>query len=187
LTLLNKLKNNTQDTQKTELLDSVDKEGKVIGQETRGEFHSNPKLIHQVSHCWLFNSKGQVLWAKRSLKKNKHPGFWDISCAGHIESGETAETAIKRELKEELGITNINPTLVATYIDRHKDETEYVHLYYALCDKSENEFSLQPNEVDEVKWIDIAEAQSQYLKNEVNATPFIISQVDMIQKKINLT
>lgn len=91
---------------KLEILDSVDKSGRILGQATGDEFHRNPKLIHRVVHCWIFNKKGQLLWQQRSLTKKLSPGKWDMSCGGHIPHNEQPKDTLKQELHEELGIEN---------------------------------------------------------------------------------
>lgn len=50
----------------------------------------------------IINSKGQVLLAQRP-KGKRLAGKWEFA-GGKIEEGETPEQALKRELKEELGI-----------------------------------------------------------------------------------
>jgi len=49
----------------------------------------------------MFLKNGKVLL----VRQNKYPffGFWVIP-GGHVEYGETVEKAIKREMKEELGV-----------------------------------------------------------------------------------
>ncbi|HUW21929.1 MAG TPA: NUDIX domain-containing protein [Candidatus Bathyarchaeia archaeon] len=169
---------------KFEILDSVDRQGNVIGQATRKEFHHNPKLIHQVAHCWIFNKKGQILWQQRSLKKDLSPGYWDMSCGDHVPTGETPERTLKRELEEELGLTDVNFKLVDKYIQGNEQQTELIYLYYAIVDKPAEEFSLQEEEVEKVIWIDVQEAQMKYVKNELESTEWVVSQVSRILQKV---
>lgn len=165
---------------KLELLPLVDIEGNVIGSATRGECHSNPSLIHPVIHCWIFNSRNEVLWQQRSLLKDGAPGMWDMSCGGHIAFGEKEYSTLIRELEEELRVQNVKPILVDKYLLKSENQTELVYLYYVVVDKEEHEFKLQKEEVEQLKWIDINEAQRQYKEKEVEATEFIVSQVNKI-------
>lgn len=55
----------------------------------------------------LLNDKNEVLLIRRdSISSIPYPGFWDLR-GGHIESDELAEQAIRREMKEELGIDDL--------------------------------------------------------------------------------
>jgi isopentenyldiphosphate isomerase len=61
-------------------------------------------LWHRTVHIWVRNRAGDILLQKRPLSKEAYPGYWDISCAGHIDIGEESFDAALRELKEELGL-----------------------------------------------------------------------------------
>ncbi|MDR9771574.1 NUDIX hydrolase [Rhizobium hidalgonense] len=47
---------------------------------------------------------GSVLLARRSSERRTHPDRWSLP-GGHVESGEDAEAAMRRELLEEIGVT----------------------------------------------------------------------------------
>jgi len=55
-----------------------------------------------VAACALIDRDGRVLMARRPQGK-AHAGLWEFP-GGKIAEGETPETALVRELKEELGI-----------------------------------------------------------------------------------
>jgi len=46
---------------------------------------------------------GEVLLGRRNADRTWLPGAWDVF-GGHIEAGETADGALRRELLEELGV-----------------------------------------------------------------------------------
>ncbi|MBB2713244.1 UNVERIFIED_ORG: 8-oxo-dGTP pyrophosphatase MutT (NUDIX family) [Rhizobium etli] len=47
---------------------------------------------------------GSVLLVRRSSERRTHPDRWSLP-GGHVEDGEDAETALRRELLEEIGVT----------------------------------------------------------------------------------
>ena len=87
------------------LIDVLDEKGNPTGaKKTKVEVHEGG-LWHKAAWVWIYNTKGEVLLQKRSKIKDSHPGLWDISVAGHVDSGEEPLDAAKREVEEEIGIT----------------------------------------------------------------------------------
>jgi len=57
---------------------------------------------------------------------------WDSSAAGHLDTGEDYETAARRELEEELGITDTRLLHLADLPPTPGNGMEHVALYAAL-------------------------------------------------------
>ena len=111
-----------------ELFPLVDEEGRVTGKATRGECHNGSHLLHPVVHLHVFNSRGEVYLQKRPEWKDIQPGKWDTAVGGHIDYGETPEDALRREVREELGITDFQPQFVEKYIFESARERELVYV-----------------------------------------------------------
>ena len=118
----------------SEVFPIVDEEGKVTGSATRGECHSGSKLLHPVVHLHVFNSKGDIYLQRRPEWKDIQPGKWDTAVGGHIGYGETPEEALKREVREELGITDFRPTFIGKYVFESKRERELVYVHRTTYD-----------------------------------------------------
>ena len=106
----------------------VDEEGRVIGSATRGECHNVSRLLHPVVHLHVFNSAGDIYLQKRPEWKDIQPGKWDTAVGGHMDYGETPEQALRREVREELGITDFVPEFVDKYVFDSKRERELVYV-----------------------------------------------------------
>jgi 8-oxo-dGTP diphosphatase len=65
----------------------------------------NPKHIH-VAAAAVFNQRRHVLISRRPLHVHQG-GLWEFP-GGKLESGETVESALRRELREEIGIDVIS-------------------------------------------------------------------------------
>lgn len=114
---------------KEELFPVVDENGNIIGSVTRGEAHSGSKILHPVVHLHVFNDSGHLYLQKRPDWKDIQPGKWDTATGGHIDLGESVDIALKREVKEELGIEGFTAVSLGHYVfesDREK-ELVYVH------------------------------------------------------------
>ncbi|MFA7344739.1 MAG: 16S rRNA (adenine(1518)-N(6)/adenine(1519)-N(6))-dimethyltransferase RsmA [Terrimicrobiaceae bacterium] len=86
-----------------EIFDVVDESDRVLRAEPRDVVHVN-NLLHRAAHMLIFNRRGEILLQKRSIWKDRNPGRWDSSAAGHLDSGENYLEAARRELREELGV-----------------------------------------------------------------------------------
>jgi len=86
-----------------EMFDVVDEGNRIVRQATRREVHAHDWL-HRAVHIFVMNAKGEVFLQLRSHLKDRHPGKWDSSAAGHLDAGEDYLPCAVRELEEELGI-----------------------------------------------------------------------------------
>lgn len=112
----------------------VDEQGNITGAATRGECHNGSKLLHPVVHLHVFNSRGELYLQKRPEWKDIQPGKWDTAVGGHIDLGESVETALRREVNEELGITDFAPERLASYVFESERERELVFVHKAVYD-----------------------------------------------------
>lgn len=87
-----------------ELLDLVDENDNVIGGKRRSEIYAENLSNFRVINVFVINSKGELWIPRRSSTKRIFPLCLDMSVGGHVESGESYEEALKRELKEELSL-----------------------------------------------------------------------------------
>ena len=104
----------------------------------------------------MVNPKGEVLIVRSSKWADKHtvPG-------GHIELGELAEDAIKREVKEETGleVDVVKLLLVqqAVYPKFYCKHEHFVFMDY-LCRTKDSTVRLDGRELQEYTWVDPRDA-----------------------------
>jgi isopentenyldiphosphate isomerase len=138
-----------------EVFDLVDEAGRVVGQATRSRCHRDPALLHRAVHLFVFESgegpggpkgRGRVFLQRRAAWKDIQPGKWDTSVGGHLNRGESFEQALRREMKEELGLDPRLPVeLLHEYLWRSPVESELVRTYRCV---SSGPFQLQASEID---------------------------------------
>lgn len=136
----------------------VDEEGRVIGSALRSEVHGNPSLLHPVVHCLVTDFDGRILLQLRSRDKDIQPGKWDTSVGGHVALGESIQEAVRRELREEIGLDARQTDLrfLYRYVMRSDVESELVHTYACL---SEGPFERQESEIEELRFWTRAEIE----------------------------
>src|SRR5450432_2467887 len=112
-----------------EIFDVVNERDEVVGQNTRREVH-RLGLRHRAVHVLVFNSRGQVFLQKRSMKKDRHPGVWDSSASGHVDSGEHYDATAVREVREEIGLALAQtPELLFNIAAGAETDQEFVRVY----------------------------------------------------------
>lgn len=95
-----------------ELIDIVDANGNPTGESELKSVIHKKGLYHNTAHIWFYTKKGEVLLSQRSAEKVICPLMWDVSVAGHIDSGETIKQGAIRETQEEISL-NISETDLA--------------------------------------------------------------------------
>lgn len=133
-----------------EVVDVVDENDKIIGQKTKREVNSNPKIIHREVAIIIYNNKNKILIQKRSEKKLVDPDIWAMSVAGHIPAGMKPAEAAHMELKEELGF-DTNLTFLSKQLIHYDNETHFAYLYKGKYNNQKINF--EEAEIQKVKFV----------------------------------
>jgi isopentenyl-diphosphate Delta-isomerase len=154
----------------------VNNKDKIIGYKKRNNLKQTD--IYRVSALWIQDSNGNILLAQRSFNKKNDPGLWGPAVAGTVNKGESYETNIIKEAKEEIGLKNCFFQKKIHYFRDGKNK-HFTQWFFALVDKKIEEFTIQKNEVEKIKWF-----TKKDLLKELNNSPdkFLKS----ISKCINL-
>jgi len=132
-----------------EIFDVVNERDEVVGQASRPEVHRRG-LKHRAVHVLVFNRRGEIFLQKRSLKKDNHPGVWDSSSSGHLDTGEAYDACALRELQEEIGWRPALAPARCFKIDAcAATGQEFVWVY--RCE-GEGPFQLHPEEIETGAW-----------------------------------
>jgi isopentenyl-diphosphate delta-isomerase len=143
----------------------VDENDNETGTMEKMEAHEKG-VLHRAFSILLFNSKGEILLQKRSDKKYHSGGLWTNSCCSHPLPGESISHAAHRKLKQEMGI-DLQPELAFKFIynaelDHQLIENEYDHV---LIGQFDGEPNINPEEVDDWKFINIASVRKEVQEN----------------------
>ena len=147
-----------------ELIDIVDENNNLTGKVADRKIIHQEGLWHRHVGAWLMNEKGELLLQKRSTKKLRNANKWSRT-GGHVDSGETPLHAIQRETEEEIGVKI--PLDEIELIDIKKEEinipdTEiinrhFVYNYFAKVDYELKDYTIDTEEVNDIKYITIEE------------------------------
>lgn len=151
-----------------EYFDIVDEKNNIIGKASRKECHDDPSLIHRTVHVVVYHPDGRILLQKRNMDKDVQPGKWDTAVGGHVDLGEDFESAVKRELAEELGVDeDVEFKYLFDSKIRNEIESENVKVYSII---HPGPFNFQQEEIEEVRFWEICE-----LRKAISDTPHIFT------------
>ena len=147
-----------------ELLDVYDNNGNVTGRTIiRGDktavLNENEHIA--VAVIFIENDNGEFLIQKTSEEK----GGEYSSTGGHVDSGETPLTTIKREVKEELGY-NIDNEKIEEYGFMLYD-MPIRYLYYLKKDIPLSELTIQKEEVAFVEYMSVSKIKELIESNQM--------------------
>jgi len=152
----------------------VDEEGREIGSAEKLEAHRNGGRRHLAFSILLFDRKGQTLLQRRSQRKYHFGGLWTNACCGHPRPGEVLAEAARRRLHEEIGVsTELCEVFCFTYraTDPSSGLSEY-EVDHVFVGQLDDEPRPDPEEIDDLRWIDGAELERDVAAHPERYTPW---------------
>lgn len=164
-----------------EYIDILNSDGTSTGKTClKSEIHTKG-YFHNTAHVWYYNANSEILLAQRSASKTIYPLLWDISVAGHVDSGETIEEAAIRETQEEIGFRiSLNDLKKIGIYDCFQSypngiiDNEFHHTFIARINCEVKDFIVDTEEVGQVKFVSIAQFR-ELLKNSDTNSHFVSS------------
>jgi isopentenyldiphosphate isomerase len=138
--------------QQLEQLDVVDDQDRVLSRASRRRVHEE-YLIHRSVMFFVFDTEERVFVNQRSTEKDLYPSYWSIAFGGHVQAGETYESAVVREIEEETGLRDA-PFSISAFQKRTADERENVRVYGV---RASEELRLFAEEIEQGQFASIAE------------------------------
>lgn len=141
-----------------ELLDIVNDEDIVVGQEMRSVVHERG-LQHRGVHVFLFTRDGKMLVQKRSADRAQYASQWDCSVSEHVKAGEDYLSAAMRGVKEEMGVEGIEIQPLITFRMLYgPNDNEISRLYQGFVDPRLVRFD--PLEIEKIEYYSLSELRA---------------------------
>lgn len=120
-----------------EIVDIVDENLQILYQTSKQEAHAKG-LLHKCVIAVLINSASEMMLIK-PYEHKQDAGQYVFPVGGHVSARETDKDALKREVKEEIAISDFRHKLIGKAIfDRHilgRHENHYFILYEIYSDE----------------------------------------------------
>ncbi|MCX6752682.1 MAG: NUDIX hydrolase [Candidatus Nomurabacteria bacterium] len=126
----------------------VNEQDEIIRYEDRET--RNPKDICRITGLWITDHEENILLAQRAFTKKLSPGLWGPAVAGTVEEGETYESNILKEVKEEIGLTGLKLVL-GPKVRRSTSHEYFVQWFTAVVDH-DYPFVKKDDEVESIRW-----------------------------------
>ncbi len=162
----------------------VDDADNVIGSGTKQEAQEHG-INHRVVRIFVQNSNNELLIQKRSNNVS-FPNLWDQSAGGHVDENEDYADAAPRELREELGISNVALTPLCKYFTSGEGVSATFKRFNAVfTTKYDGPITINDEEVSEVKWVGLVvlenwmkEKPDEFTKGFLQAFEYFIHEVN---------
>ena len=146
----------------------VDADDREVGTLEKLAAHERGGVRHRAFSVFIVDARGRWLLQRLAEGKYHFPGLWTNACCSHPRPGESTADAAHRRLREELGF---DCPLTERFQFEYKAASEAEgltehELDHVFTGTHRGEIHPNPDEVGQVRWVELAE-----LENEVKARP----------------
>ena len=163
----------------------IDEQNNVIGTAPKDTVHTKDTPLHRGFSLFIFNSKKEILLTKRAEIKKTFPGVWTNTVCGHPGPDEPNIDAVKRRLKDELGINGVEIKEVAPYRYRFADKNGTVEneICPILVGYTDSNPTPNSSEVSDWKWIPWETFLEEIKKDPSAYSPWSVEEARILEKK----
>ncbi|MBR0692006.1 isopentenyl-diphosphate Delta-isomerase [Bradyrhizobium lablabi] len=155
--------------------------GATAGILPKSKVHHRETPLHLAFSCYLFDQEGNLLVTRRSHNKRTWPGVITNSCCGHPAPDEPLTVAVRRRVKQELGLSATDIKLILPAF-RYKAqmangvaENELCPVFTALANPAD--LTADPEEVDSAEWLPWSTFAAQVLRADREVSPWCRLQI----------
>lgn len=142
----------------------VNENDEIIGFKERRDLDIKKDLF-RISALIVYNSKGELLLAKRKSNKKLDASKWGPSVTGTNDKNESYESNIFKESLEEINLNLSKFELKKSVKIKNKGYgIFFVQWFLVKVDENLDFFKKQDSEVDELKWVSIVDFEEELEK-----------------------
>ena len=166
----------------------VDEHDAVLGVMAKLEAHQKA-LLHRAVSVFIFNSHQQLLLQRRAADKYHSVCLWTNTVCTHPKPGESNTDAVRRRLKEEMGLDVQEVTKIFDFTYQEKlgnelTEHEFDHVFIGFSD----EIPLpNPDEVSDFRFVDVDLLRNEIKTNPQNYTVWFRKIIDRVVSEMNFS
>ena len=134
-----------------EVWDAYTADGQRAGQTLYRGIRIPDGLYHMVCEVLLRHTDGDYLCMRRAAGKPIYPGRWEATAGGSALKGESPLDCIRRELKEETGLTGTHFQLIGQSVWAANKCIYYTYL--CEYDGPKDAVTLQKGETEGYRWM----------------------------------
>lgn len=161
----------------------VNQNDEIIWYKNRWDINSHD--IYRVAALWVENNKWEVLLAQRSFNKKNNPGQWSCAACGTVDEWETYDDNIYKEAEEEIWLMweNFKKCRKEFRAENNWEFNFFLQWYYLKIDKSLEDFMIQEEEIEQIKWYKKEELLWEITKNPKNFSDWILKYIKYFEEK----
>lgn len=125
-----------------------------------------PGEYHLVVFAWIYNARGEILLTLRDPQKPSYPNTWACT-GGSAIRGESSMAAIRREVREETGITFAPEAL--SLLKSQRERNSFRDIYALHCEQPVESLTMQPGETVAAQWVSLERLEEMIHADEIAA------------------
>ena len=152
----------------------VDENDQPVGIDDKLKAHQNGGRLHRAFSVFVFNSAGEMLLQRRSLRKYHFGGLWTNACCSHPDPGQPLERAARTRLSDEFGFdVPLDEAFSFTYraTDAASGLTEH-EFDHVLIGRFDGQPHPNPDEIGEWRWAAPDELRRDLERHPQDYTPW---------------
>lgn len=170
----------------TESVVLLDEQGTAIGTADKRAVHGPDTPLHLAFSVYVFDDHDRLLVTRRALHKTTWPGVWTNTCCGHPAPGEAHADAVRRRVREELGIELADLRLLLPrfrYRAVMADGTVENEMCPVYAARTADVVRADPDEVAATEWVPWSAFRTEVLAGTRDVSPWCVEQVTALPEE----